>query len=123
MTRKSLAHIRSHEEQSLDDAWRWFTTQRRLIIAERIRALDSFARSGSSVPRTDQTFEEFDAGIERQIFELNYLAMFSMLASTEAALRIDFVVRVDNRKKDRVSRAYRDAFKHRGIRKVRLEED
>jgi len=46
-----------------------------------------------------------------------------MLTAAEAALRIDFVVKVSENKKDAVSYRFREAFKARGMKSIRLEED
>ena len=66
--------------------------------------------------------EELDADFVYQTAELGLLSVFGMLASTEAALRVDFIERVSHKKKDEVSRSFCDVFKKRG-RKVRLAED
>ena len=48
--------------------------------------------------------------------------MFDVLAATEAILRIEFAARVAARRKDTLSRRYRQIHRERAAR-VRLEED
>ena len=48
--------------------------------------------------------------------------MFELLATTEAILRIEFDARVKGRRKDSLSRRFRDAHKLRG-EKIRLDDD
>ncbi len=53
---------------------------------------------------------------------LDQLAMFDLLSTTEAHLRADFQNRVQKKRKDALSREFRDAAKQRRG-KVRLDED
>ncbi len=77
-----------------------------------------------SSPRyVGKTREELDEEFVFQIVELGQLSMLGMLASTEAALRVDYIERVANKKKDNVSRRFRKRYKERGVEKIRLEED
>jgi hypothetical protein len=63
--------------------------------------------------------EEF---FEAQEGQTELLAMFELLATTEAILRIEFKARVEDRKKDSLSRRFREIHKVSGDR-VLLEED
>jgi hypothetical protein len=127
MTRRSLFNTLSNQEQGLPTVWEWHEFQRALIGEEKSRVLDALAKGeGPAAPRYfGKTRQELDADFAFQVAELGLLSMLAMLACTEAALRGDFIVRVSDKKKDEVSRGFRDAFKQRGkrIRRVRLEED
>jgi hypothetical protein len=125
MTRRSLSNILSNEEQSLQDVWVWYEFQRVLIGEEKSRVFDLLASGRSSLASRyfGKTRQELDDDFTKQITELRNLTSLGMLASTEAALRIDFIVRVRNRKKDILSRRFRGVRKHRQIEKIRLEED
>ncbi len=124
MTRQSLLNTLSSQEQSLGTVWQWHEFQRSLISEEKRRLFAALARGES--PAESRYFgkssKELDADFAFQIAELGRLSMFGMLACTEAALRVDFIVRVGNRQKDDVSRAFRKAAKGQG-RKIRLEEE
>ena len=125
MKRRSLSNLFSNEEQDLDKIWEWYELQRALIGEEKVRVLEAFARTdGIMVARyIGKTEEELEVYFSYHITELKYMTMLGMLASTKAALRIDFIVRVKNRNKDEVSRKFRRTFKNRGINRIRLEED
>ena len=124
MTRRSLLNMLSSQSQSLGTVWQWYEFQRSLIGEEKSRLFSAFARSESRAESRyyGKTREELDADFSFQAAELGLLSMFGMLACTEAALRIDFIVRVSNREKDEVSRRFRIVSKEQGKR-VRLEED
>ncbi|MGA2619570.1 MAG: hypothetical protein ABSF26_18325 [Thermoguttaceae bacterium] len=124
MTRRSLSNILSGEQQSLQKVWGWYEFQRALIGEETSRVLDA-PRDSASLAKSryvGKTPEELEADFADQIAELGRVTMLGILASTEAALRVDFIERVSRRKKDDVSRGFRDAFKEHG-KKIRLEED
>src|ERR1019366_1895174 len=63
--------------------------------------------------------EEF---CDEQAGSLELLAMFELLATTEAILRIEFDARVKGRRKDSLSRRFRDDHKMSG-EKIRLDDD
>ena len=60
--------------------------------------------------------------IDDFFLRLDQLAMFDLLATTEAHLRADFVNRVGEKRKDALSREFRKVAKQR-CRRVRLDED
>jgi hypothetical protein len=68
---------------------------------------------------TRREVEEF---FDAQRGRLELLTMFELLATAEAILRIEFNARVTERKKDRLSRRFRELQKTRGER-IRLDED
>ncbi len=124
MTRRLLWNVLSRQEQSLPVVWEWYEFQRALVGEEKGRVLNAIAKGeGFSASRYfGKTPGELDADFAYQIAELGMLSTLGMLACTEAALRVDFIERVSNRKKDAVSRRFRKASKERG-EKIRLEED
>ena len=124
MRQHPLLSVLSGEHRSLQEVWQWYEFQHALIGEERSRVLDAPAGSPSlALSRyVGKTREELEKEFRYQTTELGRVAMLGMLASTEAALRIDLAERVSNKKKDKVSRSLRDAYKKRG-RKIRLEED
>lgn len=54
--------------------------------------------------------------------ELNEVVSLTMIAAAEAKLRLDFEQRVSKRRKDKISREFREIRRRRGTR-VRLDED
>lgn len=124
MTRRSLLNTLSRQEQSLSIVWQWHESQLALIGEERSRVFGALGRGETPVPARyfGRTPEELEASFTFQSAELGLLSILGMLACTEAALRVDFIERVSNRRKDRVSRRFRLAFKRHG-RHVRLVED
>jgi hypothetical protein len=119
--------VLSKQERSLDEVWNWYTFQRALIGEEKARVFDALNRGKELT--TDRYIgkapEEIDELFAFQAAELEQLAMLDLLTCTEAALRVDFNVRVMTKKRDTVSRAFRAAYakRKRKITKILLEED
>ncbi len=95
MTRRSLSNILSNEERGLQDVWAWYEFQRTLIGEEKSRVLDVLASGGSPAAFRyfGKTRQELEDDFTKQTAELWQLTSLGMLASTEAVLRIDFIVR------------------------------
>jgi hypothetical protein len=127
MSPRPLANVLSSEEQDVDEVWNWYEFQRALIGEEKSRVLDAFALGASPIASRyfGRTAEELEDVFAYQLLELSRLTMFGLLASTEAALRVDFVDRVKNKRKDKVSRRFREIFglRREKLRKIRLDED
>lgn len=125
MTRRALPKLLSNEEQSLQELWGWYEFQRALIGEEKTRVLTALFSGSSPLPSgyLSKTAEELDDSFAHQLAELNQLTMLGLLASTEARLRVDFIERISNKKKDDVSRRFWEVYKEQGIEKIRLEED
>lgn len=127
MTQRSPANFLSGDEPGLADLWVWYEFQRALIGEEKGRVFD--ALTAGFAPHTNRyvgkTPEELEDDFAFQIFELDQLTMLGLLTAAEASLRVEFVDRVANRRKDDLSREFRDAFKaakHR-LEKIQLDED
>ena len=125
MTRRSLSNILSGQEQSLGDVWGWYEFQRALTGEELSRVLDALRADQclQSPHYFGKSRDELQDEFAYQTAELDRAAIFEMFACVEAALRVDFVVRVSNKWKDDVSRAFWDVYQAQGIERVRLEED
>lgn len=65
----------------------------------------------------DEVSQLFDA--QRQ--ELKHVTMLALLAATEAALRVDYIVRVMRKKRDAISKDFTKLYKRRKL-DVRLDE-
>jgi hypothetical protein len=120
------------DHPDVDAVWLWFEFQTVLLAEERGHILRAFslgaaALSGSTLrPHEEQfigfTKEEIEDFFVVQRGRLELLTMFELLATTEAVLRIEFQWRVVARKKDTLSRRFREIQKTRG-NKIRLDED
>ena len=117
---------RSSQERTIQAVWDWYEFQSRILADEQQRVLRAL-RNGA-IPRDSRFFaltrDELDCFFDEHRRELDYLVMLSILTSAEAAIRIDFFARVKQRRKDPVSRAFREIFKkhRRRIRLIRLKQ-
>jgi hypothetical protein len=119
------------ESPDIDSVWRWFEFQIGLIREEQGRILGILASGGEiEVGHSGGHVSPFIGLGPREVVEffdeqagyLELLVMFELLATTEAILRIEFDARVKGRRKDSLSRRFRDAYKLRGER-IRLDQD
>jgi hypothetical protein len=119
------------EDPDIDSVWRWFEFQMGLLREERERILridtlgsgiDLGSLRAHELPLTGFTRGEVEEFFDEQTGHLELLTMLELLATTEAILRIDFKARVRERRKDDLSRRFREAHKLRGD-KIRLDGD
>ena len=119
------------EDPDIDSVWRWFEFQLGLIREEQGRILQVLATGrdiGVAPPGSQGSLfiglapREVEEFFDEQTGQLELLIMFELLATTEAILRIDFNARVGERRKDDLSRRFREAHKLRG-NKIRLDDD
>lgn len=124
MSPGSLLNTLSGDEPTLDDIWLWYEFQRAMTGEEKGRVLAALSTAvGPTESRYfGKTREELETDFAFYVSELEAAAALLMLASTEAAMRNDFIERVGQKKKDPVSRHFRAIYKRRKD-KVRLEED
>lgn len=123
-----------HEPQTSPDInliWNWFEFQLALVNDSRVSVLRQFDKQQGATTKTVRAFErrfiglirsEVESFFEDQRGQLELLTMFELLATTEAILRIDFNARVATRRKDGLSRRFRQMNKSRPD-KIRLDED
>ena len=120
-----------HSEPDIDSVWLWFEFQLALVGEARGRILRTFAGGRSAVVEPPRVYEarligmtrvEVEAFFDAQRGQLELLTMFELLASTEAILRIEFRNRIAARKKDGLTRRFREIHKS-SSEKVRLDED
>jgi len=108
----------------LNASWDWFEFQSEMLAAARSRALHGHAPAGPA-PFEQRllglTPEEAARFFEAQKRHLDLLCMLDLLTTTEAILRVDFRDRVEQRKKDPLSRKYRELNKRKS--RLHLDED
>jgi len=123
MARRHLPRNLSGEHLSLEEAWDWYEFQDALIGAEKARTLDALLTGVAlDQPRYfAKTRDELVEFFDEQRDELKNAVMLNLLAATEAALRVDYLVRVINKKKDGISKRFALLYKEYGL-KVGLEE-
>ena len=119
------------EDPDIDTVWRWFEFQLGLTREEQGRIFRILA-TGSEItavfpgvggsPYVGLGPQEVEAFFDEQAGYLELLTMFELLATAEAILRTEFRVRVEQRRKDHLSRRFRAACRANGDR-VRLDED
>lgn len=121
----------ANEDPDINGLWLWFEYQVQLVADSRANVLNSsrWAKQGQGRGLRDfelqfigLSLEEVDEFFEMQKGQLDLLTMFELLATVEAVLRNDFRNRVTRRKKDGLSRRYRELNKKRPG-KIRLDED
>jgi hypothetical protein len=119
------------DDPGINSVWRWFEFQAALVEAERGRVLQTLRPGAGIAGETRRAHESRFVGLTRteveeffdaQRGELEPLTMFELLATTAAVLRNEFKCRVAARKKDGLSRRFRETQKANGD-KIRLDED
>ncbi len=123
MARRHLETILSKDEQGLDEVWEWFDFQGVLIGEEQVRTLDAFLTGAAPVePRYfGKTRYELEDFFDNQREELKLVTMLLLLSATEAALRVKYIVRVIQSKKDEISKKFIALYRERKL-EVSLEE-
>ena len=112
----------------VDDVWEYYETMRAAIVQFAGMARQTLAKGADlQDPRLfGMDLAELEAYFESLLDEADKQACLFLITSAEATIRVDFLERVYERRKDRVSRALRDVYKsrceHNKIR-VRLDED
>ena len=120
---------RSHEEKSLAEVWDWYQSVWSVLRRDRARLLDVI--DAPQMPEEFRPFvgftrEDAQRRYEELRGELDLVTSMGLFAALEAAIRVDFQARVEQRRKDSLSRAYRKLWRLAQGRKrkyVRLEED
>jgi len=116
------------EQITLDDVWQHYETLRGIIVREAEEARRHLA--DGTPPRNPRLLgmdlDEMNAHFDGALEEVDAQASLFLLAATEATVRVDFLERVYERRRDPVSRIFRDVYKSRCDHNkvmVRLEED
>lgn len=121
----------AHDDPDLDRVWTWFEFQIALIAESRAAVLRSSGTlqlptnhglRGHEAQFAGWTRNEVEQFFDNQRGQLELVTMFELLATAEAILRMDVRARIIARKKDSLSRRFRDLYKMRAD-KMRLDED
>jgi hypothetical protein len=116
------------DQLALEDAWEHYETGRDCIVQAAEHTKRSIS-AGATTPNPQffaMSIAEVDEFFAARLDETDRQACLFLVASAEAALRVDFLQRVYDRKKDNASRAFRNIYttacNHSRL-KVRLDED
>ena len=113
---------------TVDDQWAYYEAVRAAIVRSAQAAKQSLADGaspqdpklfGMTLAEAAQYFDALEGEADTQ-------ASLFLIAAAEATLRVDFLERVKKRRRDSVSRAFRDVYKSRrdhSKARVRLEDD
>lgn len=130
MNRAVATRLLKAQTGSPDDVWNWYLFQRQVLGEEMARAQAALGTAepfpGSELERyVGKTVDDLNALFAGQVSELEMLTMLGMLAATEGRLQSDFLARIDQRLKDKVSRTFQNAKKRRvdGHERVDLVDD
>jgi hypothetical protein len=112
----------SSQALSLSEIWQWYQHEDKALDDYQAKIIKANV-SGVNVPdffgmAKDEIIEYFSWQKE----ELDRLVSLNLIASAEASLRIDYLTRVYERRKDILSREFRNLYKQKGTR-ASLEDD
>jgi len=113
MARLHLKSVLSEDEQDLNEIWEWYVLQNMLIGDEAVNTLDALLSGSASIASRyfGKTRDELDEFFAYQRSELGQVTMLILLAAAEAALRVDYIVRIIENKKDAVSKQFSEIYK------------
>jgi len=109
----------SREDPDIDSVWVWFEFQNALIgesLAKILRFTSGVSVLGEALHSHEKQFtgltrSEIEEFFDAQRSQLELLTMLELLTTTEAVLRIEVKTRVAERKKDPLSRRFRELNK------------
>jgi len=124
MARGRLKNVLSEDWKDLKEVWEWYIFQDGLVGDEAARTLDvSFA--GLTLNKAQyfgMTTDDLSTLFDEHRQELKRVPMLVLLAATEAALMVDYVVRVRERKKDEISKDFIAIYRLRKLEPKLSEE-
>jgi len=117
----------SSQEKTITSVWEWYEAVRSISLRDkgRIRAsIQVQPGDAAGVPEAfvGMTLPDIDEWYSDKLRELDWVTCLELLAATEAALTVDFHIRVRNRLKGEPSEKFRLIHKERPDR-IRLIED
>ena len=115
----------SGDEKTIVSVWDWYDAVLSILLRDeaRIRASVATASGGlADVPErfVGMTVSEIDGYYSDKRQELDWVTCLELLAATEAALRVDFHIRVDKRLKDLLTRRFREVRKKHKKRPLQI---
>jgi hypothetical protein len=119
-----IGHATS-EPQTLDEIREWFRDIVDALAAQRVSVQSAIRLGTVSVSRfVGMTEEELDDWYDARRRELDRLTVLNLVASAEAALKIDYFRRVGQKLRDPLAQAYREWHKTlSGVKQLRPDFD
>lgn len=112
----------SREKLGIEQIWDWYETTSEALNLYKIKLKNLVLNSEAMTEGFEgYSINEIDYYFLKQNEELEQLTSLNLLASVEASFRVDFLSRVYNKKRDDLSRAFRDLYNEYG-NKISLEE-
>jgi hypothetical protein len=108
--------------QDVDASLRMLFTSAKLTAYHPMRLFITSMTPGIAARFVGKGLSQIDEELVERLYETELRSALAMLASLDAAFRIDYLQRCQQRKRDQVSRAFRVLYAHHGSR-VRLEDD
>ena len=114
--------ILSQSSPRIDEAWSWYSTSAQALAAYMQTIKASIVDKRVVCPDfVGFSLNDVDQHFSRQQEELELMAVLALLIAAEGELRRDYWTRVYERRKDELSRHFREVYKDRGKR-VSLEQ-
>ena len=104
----------SNKHHTLDETWEWYDVLKSSVERERERLATMAVHSipeGSPVYLSFLTPEEIRAHFKELLHEFDQATNMLLFASAEAELRVDFLKRVGDKRKDPISKSFRNLSK------------
>jgi len=111
------------ERRTAPEIMEWYASVKRALEAREQSVLTAIDEERATPGEfLGMTADEVSTWFEEHRSELELAAILLLLTESEAVLRVDYLVRVYQRRKDDVSRAFRELYKEKGTH-ARLDED
>ncbi len=111
------------ERRTAPEIMEWYASVKRALEGwNSLFSRRSTSRSRRPANLLGMTDAEVSASFDEHRSELELATILLLLTESEAVLRVDYLVRVYEKRKDEVSRAFRDLYKEKGTH-ARLDED
>lgn len=108
--------------QDVDASLRMLFTSAKLTAYDPMRLFITSINPRIAARFVGKDLSQIDEELGERLYETELRSTLAMLASLDAAFRIDYLQRCQQRKRDQVSRAFRVLYDRQGSR-VRLEDD
>lgn len=125
----STKTILSNKHHTLDETWEWYDALKSNVVREREKLVTlAFEGTTEGFPPNLRflTPEEIRSYYQKLLHEFDQAACLQLFASAEAELWVNFYSRVENKKKDPISKSFRNLWKEKqSVKKkvkVRLDE-
>ena len=118
---------RTYEQVSLEDVWDHYELTRDSLVRRKESIKQNLLTGrGSTEPRfLGMSLDDIDEFFNNELNEIDHRTCLFLIAAAEAVLVVDFLNRVGGRKKDTISKNFRNIFKNeceKNPKNVRLDK-